>query len=51
MLVMGTLALTTTAGSVREPEMRGMVMLLEVILILFTRSIFVPSSACSGPWR
>ena len=44
MLMLGTLALTTTAGSVREPEIRGMVMLLEVILILFTRSIFVPSS-------
>jgi hypothetical protein len=31
--------------SIPEPELRGMVMLLEVTLILYARSIFVPSSA------
>ncbi len=33
------------AGAVPEPMLRGLVMLLAVNLILFTRSIFIPSSA------
>ena len=45
MLVMGTLVLVVPTGSIPEPDLRGMVMLLSVNLVLFTRSIFVPSSA------
>jgi eukaryotic-like serine/threonine-protein kinase len=44
MLALGTLAIIVPAGSIPEPELRGMVMLLQVILIVFNRSIFIPSS-------
>ena len=45
MLVMGVLALVVPSGSIPEPDLRGMVMLLAVNLALYTRAIFVPSSA------
>jgi len=44
MLAQGLLMLFV-AGAVPEPELRGMIRLLAVNLILFTRSIFIPSSA------
>jgi peptidoglycan/LPS O-acetylase OafA/YrhL len=46
-LAIGSLALLVPQGSVPEPSLRGMVMLLAVNLILYTRAIFIPSSA----WR
>jgi eukaryotic-like serine/threonine-protein kinase len=39
------LVLFVPAGTVPEPAIRGLVMLLSVELMLFTRSIFIPSSA------
>ncbi len=45
MLVMGVLALVVPSGSIPEAELRGMVMLLAVNLTLYTRAIFLPSSA------
>jgi hypothetical protein len=45
MLVMGTLVLVVPGGSIPEPDLRGMVMLLAVNLVLYTRAIFIPSSA------
>ena len=45
MLVMGVLALVVPSGSIPEADLRGMVMLLAVNLALYTRAIFVPSSA------
>ena len=44
-LVMGVLALLLPSGSIPEPELSGMVMLLSVNLVLYTRAIFIPSSA------
>jgi eukaryotic-like serine/threonine-protein kinase len=44
MLLLGVLVLVVPEGSIPEPELRGMVMLLEVNLVLFARSIFLPSS-------
>jgi serine/threonine-protein kinase len=40
----GALVPLTTVGAIPEPELHGMVMLLAVILVLYTRSIFIPSS-------
>ena len=45
MLGMGDLALVVPSGSIPEPDLRGMVMLLAVNLVLYTRAIFIPSSA------
>jgi eukaryotic-like serine/threonine-protein kinase len=45
MLALGLLVIVGPARSVPEPDVRGLVMLLEVNLVLYTRSIFVPSSA------
>jgi tRNA A-37 threonylcarbamoyl transferase component Bud32 len=45
LVLLGVLMLFVPAGAVPEPMLRGMVMLLAVNLILFTRSIFIPSSA------
>jgi len=45
MLVLCTLVLVVPTGSIPEPELRGMVMLLSVNLVLYTRAIFIPSSA------
>ena len=45
MLALGTLVLIVPSGSIPEPDLRGMVMLLHVNLILYTRAIFIPSSA------
>jgi eukaryotic-like serine/threonine-protein kinase len=45
MLVMGTLVLVVPTGSIPERDLRGMVMLLSVNLVLYTRAIFIPSSA------
>ena len=46
MLSVGALALfMPSSGSIPERDLRGMVMLLAVNLILFTRAIFIPSSA------
>jgi len=45
MLGVGSLALVVAEGSIPERDLRGMVMLLQTILVLFTRSIFIPSSA------
>ena len=45
MLAMGVLALVVPSGSIPEADLRGMVMLLAVNLVLYTRAIFVPSSA------
>jgi serine/threonine-protein kinase len=44
-LPLAMLVLIVPSGSIPEPELRGMVMLLAVNLILYTRSIFIPSSA------
>jgi hypothetical protein len=43
--VLGLLVLLTPAGAIPEPELHGMVALLAVSLLLYTRSIFIPSSA------
>jgi serine/threonine-protein kinase len=45
MLSLGLLVLVVTGGSIPEPDLRRMVMLLSVNLLLFTRSIFIPSTA------
>ena len=45
MLGLGALVLVVPSGSIPEPDLRGMVMLLSVNLVLFTRAIFIPSSA------
>ena len=45
MVAMGLLALLVPGRAIPEPELRTMVMLLAVNLILYTRSIFIPSSA------
>ena len=45
MMMMGVLVLVVPSGSLPEPDLRGMVMLLHVNLILYMRSIFIPSSA------
>jgi serine/threonine-protein kinase len=45
MLGLGTLVLIVPSGSIPEPDLRGMVMLLSVNLVLYTRAIFIPSSA------
>jgi eukaryotic-like serine/threonine-protein kinase len=45
MAALGLLALLVPGRAIPEPELRTMVMLLAVNLILYTRSIFVPSSA------
>jgi len=42
MLGVGSLALVVAEGSIPERDLRGMVMLLQTILVLFTRSIFIP---------
>jgi serine/threonine-protein kinase len=42
---LGALVLLAPAGAVPEPELHGMVLLLAVNLLLYTRSIFIPSSA------
>jgi eukaryotic-like serine/threonine-protein kinase len=44
MLSLGLLVLVVEGGPTSEPDVRRMVMLLSVNLILFTRSIFIPSS-------
>ena len=45
MLGLGALVLIVPSGSIPEPDLRGMVMLLSVNLVLYTRAIFIPSSA------
>ncbi|HXY39129.1 MAG TPA: serine/threonine protein kinase, partial [Vicinamibacteria bacterium] len=45
LVTLGALLLLAPSGSVPEPDLRGMVVLLHVNLILFMRSIFIPSSA------
>jgi serine/threonine-protein kinase len=46
MLAVGALALVMpSSGSIPEPDLRGTVMLLAVNLVLYTRAIFIPSSA------
>ena len=45
LLALGTLVLLVPSGSIPEADLRGMVVLLHVNLILFMRSIFIPSSA------
>ena len=45
MLVMGIMALLVPSGSIPEPDLQTMVMLLAVNLVLYARAIFVPSSA------
>jgi serine/threonine-protein kinase len=45
MLALGALSLVVPWGSIPEADLRGMVMLLAVNLVLYTRGIFVPSSA------
>ncbi len=44
MVAMGFLVLLTSPEVIPEPELRTMVMLLSIILILYMRSIFIPSS-------
>jgi tRNA A-37 threonylcarbamoyl transferase component Bud32 len=44
LVLLSGLILFVPAGSVPEPQLRGMVMLLSVNLMLFTRAIFIPSS-------
>jgi serine/threonine-protein kinase len=45
LLALGVLVLLVPSGSIPEADLRGMVVLLHVNLILFMRSIFIPSSA------
>jgi serine/threonine-protein kinase len=45
MAALAGLVLLAPAGSIPEADMRRMVVLLEVLLLVFTRSIFIPSSA------
>ncbi len=45
MPALGAVVLIAAAGAVPEAEVRGLVRLLAVSLLLYTRSIFVPSSA------
>jgi hypothetical protein len=45
LVLLSGLVLFVPAGTVPEPAVRGLVMLLAVVLMLFTRSIFIPSSA------
>jgi tRNA A-37 threonylcarbamoyl transferase component Bud32 len=45
MPALGVLVLFSPAGAVPEPELHDMVLLLAVNLLLYTRSIFIPSSA------
>jgi tRNA A-37 threonylcarbamoyl transferase component Bud32 len=45
LLALGTLVLLAPSGSIPEADLRGMVVLLHVNLILFMRSLFIPSSA------
>ena len=45
LLALGMLVLLVPSGSIPEADLRGMVVLLHVNLILFMRSIFIPSSA------
>jgi tRNA A-37 threonylcarbamoyl transferase component Bud32 len=45
MAALGGLASYLPSGAIPEPDLRGMVVLLEVVLVVFTRSIFIPSSA------
>jgi tRNA A-37 threonylcarbamoyl transferase component Bud32 len=45
LLALGGLVLHVPSGTIPEADLRGMVMLLHVNLILFMRSIFIPSSA------
>ena len=42
---LGGLVLLTPAGSIPGADVRRMVVLVEVLLVVFTRSIFIPSSA------
>jgi len=44
LMAMGILALVMPSGAIPELDLRGMVVLLHVNLILFMRSIFIPSS-------
>ncbi len=45
LVTLGVLVLHVPTGSIPEPDLRGMVLLLHVSLILFLRAIFIPSSA------
>jgi hypothetical protein len=45
LVALGMLLLFVLSGSIPEADLRGMVVLLHVNLILFMRSIFIPSSA------
>jgi len=45
LLALSFLALVVPEGAIPEADLRGMVMLLQVNLVLFTRSILIPSSA------
>jgi hypothetical protein len=45
MAALGGLVLLTPSGSIPEADVRRMVVLVEVLLVVFTRSIFIPSSA------
>ncbi len=45
LLGLGGLVLVVPSGSIPEPDLRGMVMLVQVNLVLYTRAIFIPSSA------
>ena len=45
MVTLGGLVLLTPAGSIPERDLRRLVVLLEVLLLVFTRSIFIPSPA------
>ena len=45
MVTLGALVLLTPAGSIPERDLRRVIVLLEVLLLVFTRSIFIPSPA------
>jgi serine/threonine-protein kinase len=45
MAALGGLVLVAPAGSIPDIDVRRMVMVLEVVLVVFTRSIFIPCSA------
>jgi serine/threonine protein kinase len=45
MTALGGLLLVVPAGAIPEPDLRGIVVLLAVVLLVFTRSTFIPSSA------
>ena len=51
LLVLALLSLLVSVATIHEPEVQPMVVLLAVSLVLYARSIFIPSSARRTSWR